>query len=116
MSACKAHEIWIEQCEAAPSIKQRYGLKAAFDYAVAEKLMNFAAAAAEHPACASELTRCVAQVKRMFTPEEMRTHLEQLEWEQKERDADAEMDDDLYGKARPPPPRDFASSGRSRRS
>ena len=40
------HEIWIEQCDAARDIKLRYGLKAAFDYLVAEKLLNFASAAA----------------------------------------------------------------------
>jgi hypothetical protein len=42
MTARKLHEIWVEQCEAAQGIKQRYGLKAAFDYLVAEKLLNFA--------------------------------------------------------------------------
>ena len=42
------HEIWIEQCDAAQDIKLRYGLKAAFDYLVAEKLLNFASAAAHH--------------------------------------------------------------------
>jgi hypothetical protein len=39
------HEIWIEQCDAAKNIKLRYGLKAAFDYLVAEKLLNYASAA-----------------------------------------------------------------------
>ena len=43
------HQIWVEQCTAAETIKLRYGLKAAFDYAVAEKLLNFAEAAAQHP-------------------------------------------------------------------
>ena len=33
----------------------RYGLKAAFDYAVAEKLLNFAEAAAQHPEFARAL-------------------------------------------------------------
>ncbi len=33
--ARKLHEIWIEQCQAALSIKKRYGLDAAFDYLVA---------------------------------------------------------------------------------
>ena len=36
------HQIWVEQCAAAETIKLRFGLKAAFDYAVAEKLLNFA--------------------------------------------------------------------------
>ena len=43
------HQIWVEQCAAAETIKLRYGLKAAFDYAVAEKLLNFAEAAAQLP-------------------------------------------------------------------
>ena len=43
------HEIWIEQCDAAQDIKLRYGLKAAFDYVVAEKLLNYASAASQHP-------------------------------------------------------------------
>ena len=41
----KFHEVWVEQCEAAKEIKRRYGLRAAFDYLVAEKLLNSADAA-----------------------------------------------------------------------
>ncbi len=32
MNVRKAHNIWIEQCEAAQTIKARFGLTAAFDY------------------------------------------------------------------------------------
>jgi hypothetical protein len=53
------HEIWIEQCDAAQDIKLRYWLKAAFDYVVAEKLLNFASAATQHPEFARELPRFV---------------------------------------------------------
>ena len=70
MSARKHHEIWIEQCEAARAIKARYGLKAAFDYVVGEKLMNFASAASKHPEFAREFPRFISEVRRMFTPEE----------------------------------------------
>ena len=42
MNVRKAHKIWIEQCEAAQTIKARFGLTAAFDYVVGEKLMNYA--------------------------------------------------------------------------
>ena len=59
----KFHEIWVEQCEAAEGIKRRYGTKAAFDYLVAEKLLNFADAASSHPAFARELPRFVAHVR-----------------------------------------------------
>ncbi|MBM3536127.1 MAG: hypothetical protein FJX60_24220 [Alphaproteobacteria bacterium] len=99
MSTRKLHEIWIEQCEAAESIKARYGLKAAFDYVVAEKLMNFATAASEHPAFARELPRFVAKVRRMFTPEEIQVHIERIEREQIERDADVTVDDDFVGES-----------------
>ncbi|MFZ1883878.1 MAG: hypothetical protein WAU53_09825, partial [Rhodoplanes sp.] len=65
----KLHEIWIEQYEAARTIKDRYGLQAAFDYLVGEKLLNFAEAASEHRAFARELPRFVSEVRRMFTAE-----------------------------------------------
>jgi hypothetical protein len=78
VEARKFHEIWIEQCEAAEEINLRYGLKAAFDYLVAEKLFNFADAAKIHPAFARELPQFVARVRGLFTVEEMRTHLTDL--------------------------------------
>ena len=86
MEAKKVHEIWIKQCEAAEEIKLRYGLKAAFDY-VSEKLFNFADAAKTHPAFARELPQLVARVRGLFTVEEMRTHLNRIESEQRDHDA-----------------------------
>jgi len=79
----KLHEIWIEQCEAARTIKDRYGLKAAFDYLVGEKLLNFTEAASEHRAFAQELPRFVSEVRRMFTAEQIAAHLAQIEREQR---------------------------------
>ncbi len=76
MSARKVHEIWIEQCDAARGIKLRYGVKAAFDYAVAEKLLNFASAAAQHPEFARELPQFVSEVRRVFTPQEIQLKYE----------------------------------------
>jgi hypothetical protein len=95
MSVQKMHEIWIEQCDAARGIKLRYGLKAAFDYLVAEKLLNFASAAAEHPEFARELPRFVSQVRLMFTPQEIRTHIARVEREMHAESAATEDDDDL---------------------
>ncbi len=37
MSERRAQNIWVEQCEAARTIKARYGLAAALDYLVGEK-------------------------------------------------------------------------------
>lgn len=96
MSARKHHEIWIEQCETARTIKARYGLKAAFDYLVGEKLMNFSSAASQHPEFARELPRFISEVRRMFTPEEMRTHIARLEREQSEKAGDVSEEDELY--------------------
>ena len=82
MSTRKFHEIWIEQCDATYEIKLRYGVKAAFDYLVAEKLLNFAEAAASYHEFARELPRFVARVRGVFTPQELLTHLERIEREQ----------------------------------
>ena len=59
MNTRKVHEIWVEQCDATNEIKLRYGVKAAFDYLVAEKLLNFADAATGRPEFARELPRFV---------------------------------------------------------
>jgi hypothetical protein len=90
------HQIWVEQCNAAHEIKLRYGVKAAFDYLVAEKLLNFADAATSRPEFAKELPRFVAYVRGLFTPQEMRAHLARIEREQTEYAAenDDEEDDD----------------------
>jgi hypothetical protein len=96
MSARNHHEIWIEQCEAARTIKTRYGVTAAFDYVVGEKLINFASAASQHPDFARELPRFVSEVRRMFTSEEVRTHLVRLEREQSERAVDLSEEDELF--------------------
>ena len=94
MNDRKAHQIWIEQCEAAQTIKARYGLTAAFEYLVGEKLMNFANAASRHPDFARELPRFVSEVRRMFTPDEIGAHLEQIERAQSEQDVDVLDEDD----------------------
>jgi len=86
--------MWTEQCEAGRSIKTRYGLKAAFDYVVGEKLMNFASAASQHPEFAGELPRFIFEVRRMFTSEEIRTR--GLEREQSERAVGVSEEDELY--------------------
>ena len=90
------HQIWVEQCVAAETIKLRYGLKAAFDYAVAEKLLNFAEAAAQHPEFARELPRFVSRVRQMFTAQELVVHLARIERERRENDLAAMEDDDAH--------------------
>ena len=72
----------------------RYGLKAAFDYAVAEKLLNFAEAAAQHPEFARALPRFVSRVRQMFTAHELEAHLARIERERRENDLAAMEDDE----------------------
>src|ERR1700688_1573028 len=95
MGVRKMQEIWIEQCDAAQDIKLRYGLKAAFDYVVAEKLLNFASAAADHQEFAQELPRFVSQIRSMFTPQEIRTHLARIVQEQSDKSIDIDEDVEL---------------------
>ena len=95
MNMPKAHKIWIEQCDAAQTIKVRFGLTAAFDYLVGEKLMSFASAASRHPDFARELPRFVFEVRRMFTPDEIGAQLAQIERSQNERNVNVLEDDDL---------------------
>ena len=94
MNVRKAHKIWIEQCEAAQTIKARFGLTAAFDYVVGEKLMNYASAASIHPDFARELPRFVSEVRRIFTPDEIGAHLAQIERAPNENDIDVLEEDD----------------------
>jgi|SRR5580692_3300790 hypothetical protein len=88
MNVRKVHKIWIEQCDAAQTIKARFGLTAAFDYLVGEKLMSFASAASRHPDFVRELPRFVSEVRRMFTPDEIGAQLAQIERSQDERNVD----------------------------
>jgi hypothetical protein len=92
----KFHEIWVEQCDATHEIKLRYGVKAAFDYLVAEKLLNFADAATSRPEFANELPRFVAYARGLFTPQEMRTHLARIEREQTEYAENGDEEDDEF--------------------
>ena len=76
--------IWMEQCDAAEGIRIRYGLDAAFDYAVGEKLLHFAEAAARHPDFAREMPRFVSRVRSMFTDDEISTQLARIERERQD--------------------------------
>ena len=92
----EAHKIWIEQCEAAETVRARYGLNSAFDYIVAEKLMNFAEAACRHRDFAQELPRFISKVRTMFTPEEMTAQLTRIERERNKKNEDV-LDEDFQG-------------------
>ena len=89
MTGIRWHEIWKDQCDAAESIRLQFGVESAFDYAVGEKLLTFAAAAEEHPEFAQALPQFVSELRRMFTPEEIEEHLARVESARLQRAMDA---------------------------
>ncbi len=99
MTARQLHEIWVEQYEAAQGIKQRFGLKAAFDYLVVEKLLNYADAASEHREFARELPKFVSRIRIMFTALEMSDHIARVERDLHEKSVAIAESDDLFGES-----------------
>ena len=62
-------------------------------------MINFAAAASQHRAFAQELPRFIAEVRRMFTPEEIAAQLTRIERERNEMDEDVADEDDALGES-----------------
>jgi hypothetical protein len=73
--------------------KGRYGLNAALDYLVAEKLLKHAAAAAQNADFARELPSFVAEVRRMFELDDIANYLAQMERRDREQEL-ADLADD----------------------
>lgn len=67
-------DIWIEQCEAARDIHVAWGAKKALGYLIGEKLSNHIRAADSRPEWAEKLPLFVAEVKRIFTADELRRY------------------------------------------
>ena len=70
------HRIWIEQCEAALEIRGRFGTERAAGYLIGEKLLHFVRASNTRPGFARELPDFIAEIKRIFTPSEIRVYLD----------------------------------------
>jgi len=94
MNARTAHDVWTEQCEAAQMIRARFGLKAAFDYLVGEKLTIFVSAVSRHPDFARELPLSISEVRRMFMLNDILMHLAQMEHKQNKQIWDISQEDD----------------------
>jgi hypothetical protein len=77
-----AYMKWLEQCRVTTTIKERYGLKSAFDYLVSEKLLDFVRAAERESELARQLPRFISEVRRIFQADEIRFHLARVEREQ----------------------------------
>lgn len=74
-----SHKIWIEQCTATVSIRERYGVKSALDYLIGEKLFNFVMESERNPKFAEELMAFVAEIKEIFSDQEIHVYLDHLE-------------------------------------
>lgn len=91
------YKVWIEQCEAAREIKERFGTRKALGYLIGEKLLNFVSAGEEHPDFTAELPLFVQEVKDIFEPDELRDYLDTV----RRVGADGHiMDDDSFEFAR----------------
>ena len=73
------HKIWIEQCAATEDIREQFGVRNALDYLIGEKLFHFVEAAEKDADFARELPAFVAAIQRLFSAEEIRAYLDQLE-------------------------------------
>jgi hypothetical protein len=73
------HKIWIEQCAATEGIRERFGLESALDYLIGEKIFGFVMAAERDPDFAAELPAFIAEIRRLFTAEGIRSYLDHLE-------------------------------------
>jgi hypothetical protein len=72
-------DIWKQQCVAARSIRVQHGVLSALDYLIGEKLLTYADTAVTRPEFARELPRFVAEVRDIFSDEEIRPYLDHLE-------------------------------------
>ena len=69
------HRIWIEQCEAALGIQERYGTKKAMGYLIGEKFLNHLKAAETDEKFAGETAAFVAEIRSIFQPYEIAEYL-----------------------------------------
>lgn len=73
------HKLWMEQCEAAFGIHERYGLEKALGYLIGEKLIDFVRESENDPLFKNQLPLFVQEVKSIFTKDEIRAYLDAVE-------------------------------------
>jgi hypothetical protein len=67
--------IWREQCDAARSIKERFGTQKALGYLIGGKLLAYMRAVNARPDLEADLSRFVAEIKSIFEPLELDAYL-----------------------------------------
>ena len=79
MTGRRFQDIWKDQCEAARVVREQHGVISALEYLIGEKLMTYAETAVGRPEFARELPRFVAEIRSIFSAEEIRLYLQHLE-------------------------------------
>jgi len=72
------HPAWIEQCEAACAIRTRWGTQKALGNLIGEKLVEFMRAAETAPEWREQLPMFIAEIKRLFSREDIRAYLDKI--------------------------------------
>jgi hypothetical protein len=67
-------DIWIDQCDAAREIRDDWGTQKALGYLVGKKLVNYIRAADSDPSRAGNVPKFAAEIRQIFTDEELRAH------------------------------------------
>jgi len=73
------HRQWVAQCNAARTIRHRFGLVSALEYLVGEKLPHFVDLSERHPDFKRELPHFLAEIKRLFSLTELASFVAGLE-------------------------------------
>ena len=73
------HKLWPEQCRAALIIQKNLGIPQALHYLVGEKFVEFVRESARQAPFAAELASFAAEVRRMFTHDDLDVFLQKLE-------------------------------------
>jgi hypothetical protein len=79
MAERKFQDIWKKQCRAARSVRSQHGILSCMDYLIGEKLLTYADTAVTRPEFARELPRFVADIRDIFSGEEIRHYLDHLQ-------------------------------------
>ena len=98
MTGHRFQDIWKKQCEAARGMREQHGVVSALDYLIGEKLMTYAETAVGRPEFARELPRFVAEIRSIFSVEEIRLyleHLERMDAQEEEAFSAEDADDDV---------------------
>jgi hypothetical protein len=79
MTITRAKELRLEVCHAGRVIRAKFGLDKALQYLIGEKLLLFMSQAQDYPAYAAELPPLAAEMRDIFSAEEIKQQLKELQ-------------------------------------